>query len=169
MNIRLLLLAATLAGGTAAATPAMAADPGTLNRAETLREKPFADAKSVAALATGAKVDILTRNGGWYQVKSGTKTGWVRMLSVRRAAATSSASVTGIAGVASGRTGTGKVVTTTGVRGLGDGELTAAAFNETQIAQAEKYRVTRKDADAFAKQGGLVAIDAPALPAPKKK
>lgn len=164
MKIRILLAIAALAAGVA-----QAADPGTLSRAESLREKPFADAKVLAPLASGAKVDIVSRNGGWYQVKSGTKTGWVRMLSVRRATATKTTSVAGVAGVASGRTGTGAVVTTTGVRGLDSGELTAATFDEVQVAQAEKYRVTGADAAAFAKQGGLVAIDAPALPAPKKK
>lgn len=164
MKFRILLAAVALAAGAA-----HAADPGTLSRAESLREKPFADAKVVVPIARGAKVDIVSRSGGWYQVKSGTRTGWVRMLSVRRAAATTSTSVAGVAGVASGRTGTGAVVTTTGVRGLDSGELDAAKFDEVQIAAAEKLRVSRADAEAFAKKGGLVVIDAPALPAPKKK
>lgn len=163
MKIRILLAATLLAAG-----QAYAADPATLSRADSLREKPFADAKVVAPLAAGTKVDVVTRDGGWYQVKSGKKTGWVRMLSVRRSGGASGASVAGIAGVASGRSGTGKVVTTTGVRGLGDGDLGAAAFNAEQVAQAEKYRVARNDADSFAKQGGLAVIDAPALPAPGK-
>lgn len=156
------------AGLLLAAGGAHAADPGMLVRAESLRDKPFADAKVIAPAAAGAKVSIVTRSGGWYQITAGGKTGWVRMLSVRRSTSTTGTSVAGIAGVASGRTGTGAVVTTTGVRGLGDGELAAAPFNEAQIAQAEKYRVARKDADAFAKQGGLTAIAAPSLPDPKK-
>ncbi|MFZ5755893.1 MAG: SH3 domain-containing protein [Pseudomonadota bacterium] len=156
-------LAALLAGA------AHAADPGTLTRAESLRDKPFADAKVLAPVASGAKVDIVKREGGWYQITAAGKTGWVRMLSVRRSAAATGTTAAGIAGVASGRTGTGKVVATTGVRGLDNGELDTAAFSEVQIAQAEKYRVKPADAAAFAKQGGLVTVDAPSLPDPDKK
>lgn len=168
MKLRLLFTAAALAVGTTGAGLALAADPGTLSRAESLREKPFADAKVLAPAAAGAKVDIVKREGGWYQITTGGKTGWVRMLSVRRSGAATT-SVAGIAGVASGRTGTGKVVTTTGVRGLDNGELGSAEFSEEQIAKAEKFRVKTADAAAFAKQGGLVVIDAPALADPDKK
>lgn len=159
-----------LAAVSLASSVALAADPGTLTKAETLRAKPFADAAAVTALASGAKVDIVTRNGAWYQVKAGTKTGWVRMLSVRRGATTASgSSIAGIANVASGRTGTGKVTTTTGVRGLDEQELDTATFDEAQIKKAEAYRVSRKDADAFAKLGKLTLRDVQPLPAPVKK
>lgn len=139
---------------------------GTLTRAESLREKPFADARVLAPAAAGAKVDVLVREGGWYQVKAGTKTGWVRMLSVRRSTAATTTAA-GIAGVASGRTGTGKVVSTTGVRGLDSAELATATFNEEQVAKAEKNRVNRKDAEAFAKAGKLTVRDVAPLPAPQ--
>lgn len=153
----------------ASASAALAADTGTLTRADAVRSKPFADAAVVVQLKSGVKVDIVSRNGGWYQVKSGGKTGWVRMLSVRRAAATSGSAVTGIAGVASGRTGTGKVTTTTGVRGLDEAELKAATFDEAQVKKAEGYRVSRKEADAFAKEGKLVRANVKPLPTPAKK
>lgn len=146
----------------------LAADTGTLTRAETLRLKPFADAKAVAPAASGSKVVIVSRNGGWYQVKAGSKTGWVRMLSVRRSAAASS-SITGIAAVASGRAGTGKVTTTTGVRGLDSAELATATFDEAQIAKAETYRVDRKSADGFAKAAKLTVRKVQPLPAPVQK
>lgn len=157
-----LLLA--LAGGTV-----LAADPGTLSRAESLREKPFADAKVLAPLASGAKVSILARNGGWYQVKAGTRTGWVRMLSVRRTTAPAGSSVAGLASVASGRAGTGTISTTTGVRGLDAEELKTATFNEERIKKAEGFRVSRAAAAAFAKEGKLTVRDAKPLPAPEKK
>lgn len=165
-KISRLLCALGLATSTAMAT---AADSGTLTRAETLRDKPFADAKAVTTAASGAKVDIVTRNGAWYQVKTAGKTGWVRMLSVRRSAAASGSSITGLANVASGRTGTGKVTTTTGVRGLDSEDLAAASFDEAQTAKAEGFRVSRKDADAFARQGKLTLRDVQPLPAPAKK
>lgn len=164
----LMTVSLTLVAGMAGSV-AIAAETGTLTRAETLRIKPFADAKAVVQAKAGAKVDIVTRNGGWYQVKSAGKTGWVRMLSVRRSAATSGSSIAGLAGVASGRTGTGTVTTTTGVRGLDTEELKAATFDEAQVARAESYRVSRKDAEAYAKLAKLTTRNAAPLPAPVKK
>lgn len=155
------------ASTTAAAPAPSGKDPGTLLRAESLRERPAADAPELAQLAAGSSVNIVTREGGWYQVAAAGKTGWVRMLSVRRSEAAST-SVAGIAGIASGRTGTGKVVTTTGVRGLDSGDLQAATFDEARIAKAESLRVSKSDAAAFAKAGGLVTQDVAALPAPAK-
>lgn len=162
-ELRRALLALLLA---APAGAALAVETGTLTRAESLREKPFADAKIVSAAASGARVDILVRNGGWYQVKAAGKTGWVRMLSVRRSTTTTGSSVSGLASVASGRTGTGTVTTTTGVRGLDAEKLTAATFDGKQVAKAETYRVARKDAVAFAGQAKLELRDVQPLPAP---
>lgn len=159
-----------LAAGLLLALPlaALAADPATLSRADALRNKPFADAREVGKLASGAKVDIIARNGGWYQVKAGSKTGWVRMLSVRRATAIGS-NIAGLATVASGRAGTGTVSTTTGVRGLDSEDLATATFNEAQVAKAEGYRVSRADAEAFARAGKLAVQKIEPLPAPVKK
>lgn len=162
-GLSLAAFAALLVAGTA-----FGAETGTLSRAESLREKPFADAKVTAPVASGAKVEILGRDGGWYQVKSGTATGWVRLLSVRRATATTSTTA-GLASVASGRTATGGVVTTTGVRGLDNAELKTAAFDATQVTAAEKNRVSAKDALAFAAQGKLQAQKVEMLPEPAKK
>ncbi|MES2918712.1 MAG: SH3 domain-containing protein [Pseudomonadota bacterium] len=144
----------------------LAADPGALSRADSLRATPFADGKVVAPLASGAKVDILKRQGGWYQVKAGTRTGWVRMLSVRRATAAAGSDIKGLASVASGRAGTGTVSTTTGVRGLDAQDLATAEFNEEQVAKAETYRASAATATAFAKAGKLVVRDVPPLPDP---
>lgn len=153
-----------------AASPlALAADPATMSRADSLRATPFADGKVVAPLAAGAKLDIVTRQGGWYQVKAGGKTGWVRMLSVRRAQAATGSNLKGLASVASGRAGTGTVSTTTGVRGLDAQELATAEFNEAEVAQAEKYRTGAATAAAFAKAGKLVVRDVQPLPAPAKQ
>lgn len=162
LSIAILLSAALGAGAAAAAT-----DPGTLTRAESLRAKPFADAKLVAPAAAGSKVEIIGRNGGWYQVKAGRHTGWVRMLSVRRSAAPTT-SAQGIAAVASGRTGTGTVVTTTGVRGLDAQALATAAYDADQVARAEALRIGRREAEDFARTGGLQPRDVANLPAPRK-
>ena len=107
---------------------ALSGDAGTALKSDTLRAEPFADAKTVGSLAKNESIDILLKKGAWLQVKTKKSTGWVRLLSVKRGGATSSNQVGGIASVASGRAGTGKVVSTTGIRGLSAEELKTAKF-----------------------------------------
>jgi len=106
------------------------------------------------------KVEILKKDGGWLKVKSGKGSGWVRMLSIRRGVAvkgSSSNELSGLAGLASGRAGTGKVVATTGIRGLNEEELKAAQFDEKEIKLAESYLTSRAEAETFAARGKLSA------------
>ncbi|MDD4910971.1 MAG: SH3 domain-containing protein [Sideroxydans sp.] len=137
---------------------ASAGEVGTMAKADALRAEPFSDAKTLKAFAAGEKLDILLKQGGWYKVKSGKLSGWVRMLSVSKGDAkkgTSTAS--GLLALSSGRAGTGKVVATTGVRGLNDEELKAAKFDEAELKRAEANASSKADAAKFAKQGKLVA------------
>ncbi len=144
------------------------AETGTLVKSDTLRAEPFGDAKTVMALSAGAKVNILKKDGGWLQVKSGKKTGWVRMLSVRTgAAAAKPGAAAGVLSLASGRAGTGKVVATTGIRGLNEEELKAAKFNEAELKLAESYATSRAEATMFASQAKLAPRVVDYLPAPK--
>jgi hypothetical protein len=133
----------------------LAGDAGVAIKADTLRKEPFADAKTVGNLAKNDSVEILTKKGAWLQVKSKKSTGWVRLLSVKRGGASSSGSA--ISDVASGRTGTGKVVSTTGIRGLSAEELKAAKFNEEEMKQMESYQTSAADAKSYAAAGGLSA------------
>lgn len=145
---------------------AMAGESGTALKADALRAEPFGDAKTVATLATGDKVDILKKNGGWLQVKSAKGKGWVRMLSIRKGdAKKGSGEAAGLLGLASGRAGTGKVVATTGIRGLNEEDLRAAKFNEQEVHLAESYAVKKADAKKFAAQGKLAARPFNYLPA----
>ncbi len=150
-----------------ALSPARAVETGTLIKADTLRAEPFGDAKAVVTLATGVKVDILQKNGGWLQVKSAKGKGWVRMLSVRRATAAKPSGATGVLALASGRAGTGKVVATTGIRGLNEEELKTASYNEAELKLAESYATKAADARTFAKQGKLTARSVGYLPNPQ--
>ncbi len=134
---------------------ALSGDAGTALKSDTLRAEPFADAKTVGSLAKNESIDILLKKGAWLQVKTKKSTGWVRLLSVKRGGATSSNQVGGIASVASGRAGTGKVVSTTGIRGLSAEELKTAKFNETEIVKLESYTASANDGQQFAKAGGL--------------
>ena len=142
------------------------AEPATMSRADNLYEKPFTDARVVGKLTAGLAVEVQKREGAWYQVKAGGKAGWVKMLSVRRTAAAAVASSGSLSKVATGRAGTGQIVTTTGVRGLGEEQLRPAPFSEAAVAAAERFRVDSTEAERGARQAGLAPRAVPALPAP---
>ena len=138
-------------------------EAGTVLKADTLRATPFADAKSVGTISKNDTVDILAKKGAWLQLKTKKSTGWVRLLSVKRGGVSSSNQVKGLADVASGRAGTGKVVSTTGIRGLSAEELKTAQFNETEMKKLESYTLTPNEGQKFATAGGLTASKIPYL------
>ncbi len=133
-----------------------AAESGTLLKADELKAEPFLDAKTVKNLAAGEKVEIVSKDGGWFKVKAGKSAGWVRMLSIRKGdAKQGGGDASGLLAMTSGRAGTGKVVATTGIRGLNEEELKAAKFDAAEIQLAESYAVKKADAQQFAAQGKL--------------
>ena len=142
------------------------AEPAVMSKADSLYEKPFADAKVLGKFAAGQAVDVQKREGAWYQVKAAGKLGWMRMLSVRRTAPAAAASAGSLTQVATGRAGTGQIVATTGVRGLGEETLKEAPFSEAAVAAAEKYRVKPAEAEKLARAQGLAPRQVPPLPAP---
>ncbi|HEU0188304.1 MAG TPA: SH3 domain-containing protein [Gallionellaceae bacterium] len=145
-----------------------AAESGAAIKGDDLKAEPFRDAKTVATLAAGDKVNILKKDGGWLQVDSAKGKGWVRMLSIRKGdARKGSGDASGLLALSSGRAGTGKVVATTGIRGLNEEELKAAKFNEEELKRAESYASGKSEAAGFAAQGKLVARSFDYLPAPK--
>ena len=148
------------------------AEEGTLLKAEELRQKPFKDARVLASVARGARVDIVKKEGAWVQVDSGGQRGWVRLLSVRRGEASRTgtrAEASSLSRMATGRAGTGKVVATTGIRGLSEGDLQQARFSEDEVKRLETLGVSRADAQKFARQGRLEARSIAYLPAPEDK
>lgn len=150
------------------AQAAWAAESGSMMKDDELKAEPFRDAKILKALKEGEKISIVSKNGGWYKIKAGKSGGWVRMLSVRKGDAKKGASAaSGLLALTSGRAATGKVVATTGIRGLNEEELKAASFNAQEVQLAESYAVKKDDAKKFAAQGKLKARPFDYLPAPK--
>lgn len=150
--ILILLVLSLLAQPTLAATEA-----GSAIKVDEIKAEPFRDAKSVGTLAVGAPVQIVKRDGAWLQISS-PKKGWVKMLSIKKGgAAASGATLTGVAALASGRAGTGKIVSTTGIRGLNEENLKNAKFNEKEVKSAEAFTVSRVAADKFGAQSKLKA------------
>ena len=151
-------MAALLATFLLAAGTAVAGEGGTSLKADDLKAEPFRDAKTVGSLTAGDTVEILKKQGGWFQVKSAKGSGWVRMLSVRRGEARKGGGdAAGVLGLASGRAGTGHVVATTGIRGISEEDLKAAKYNELELKKAESFAATQADARKFAVEGKLVA------------
>jgi hypothetical protein len=136
---------------------AFAGEAGSALKGTEIRAEPYRDAKQVGSLASGDKVEILRREGGWYEVKSSKGSGWVHMLNIRRGDATKrSIDAQGIVGLATGRGGTGQVVATTGVRGLTEEELKKAKFNESELKKVESFTATEKEVRKFATEAKLV-------------
>jgi hypothetical protein len=150
---------------------AHAQDTGTALKADDIKAEPFKDAKTVGQIAKGDRLAITGRQSGWLQIAAGSRKGWVRMLSVKRGAAgqkDAAKELGGVAGLATGRAGTGEVVSSTGVRGLDEADLKGAKFDEAQVASAESHAVSGAQAKAFAEQAKLAPQSVAFLPEPKK-
>lgn len=140
-----------------------ATEAGSALKADEIKAEPFRDAKAVGSLKAGEGVQIVKRDGAWLQI-SAPKKGWVKMLSIRKGgAAAAGASLSGVAALASGRAGTGKIVSTTGIRGLNEEELKNATFNEQEVHALEAYLVSKSEAEKFAAKGKLKARQVPYL------
>jgi hypothetical protein len=150
-------------------TPALAQDSGVALKSDDIKTEPFKDAATVGSLKKGDTVSILKKQSGWLQIAAGAVTGWVRVLSVRKGTANGSAAseIAGVAGVATGRAGTGQVVSTTGVRGLGEEDLKGAKFNEAELKKAEAAAIKADAARQFASKGELAPRSVDWLPAPQ--
>jgi uncharacterized protein YgiM (DUF1202 family) len=156
----------TIAGGVAAVVvaacllstgPALAATAGTVLKNDEIKSEPFRDAKVVGSVAPGDKVEILDQRGGWFQVNVARGRGWIRMLSVRRGEARKrGGDAADVFALATGRTGTGGVVATSGIRGLGEEDLKAARYSADELKKLESQATTPAEARKFAAEGPLV-------------
>lgn len=140
-----------------------ATEAGSAIKTDEIKAEPFRDAKAVGSVKAGDPVQIVKRDGAWLQIAS-PKKGWVKMLSIRKGgAAATKASLSGVAALASGRAGTGKIVSTTGIRGLNEEELKNAKFDEKEVKTVESYTVSKSEAAKFGAQGKLKARQVPYL------
>lgn len=163
-----LILISALALPCALPYTVLGADMGTALKTDSLRAEPFADAKTAGNINRGDTLQILTKQGAWLKVKSKKNAGWVRILSVKRGAASSTtSSASDVLSMASGRAGTGNVVATTGVRGLSSEDLKSAKFNESEVKLMESQAQTSAQAREFAANGRLKSVSMSYLPAPK--
>jgi hypothetical protein len=141
---------------------AYAAERGNVIRPGQLKAQPFIDAATAADVAANQSVTILARRGGWVQVESNGKQGWLRMLNVRleaNAAAQSAAAAAkpkaGVSPASLFRTGSSRTTVTTGVKGIGEEDIQKAAPDPVQLAALATLAVPDSEAAANAQQSGL--------------
>jgi hypothetical protein len=152
-----------------ACVQAQASETANTVRATDLKDKPFSDAQTLDNLAQQLRVEIIAHKGSWSQVKANGKTGWVKMLSLRLAAASQKTGDTGfktLFNVAS--TGGSGSTMTTGVRGLSEEKLHNPQPNPQALEEMHTLAVSKAEAQQFARAGNLAAGQMDYLPAPAK-
>lgn len=152
------LLAKSLLGGLLLASAITAqADSGQTTVTTELKQAPNASSTTVSQLAAGQAVQIGTRQGAWYQVKTAQGEGWVRMLNVRLSGSArgGESALSGLSALA--QASRSNTTVATGVRGLSRENLQAAQENPAEVARMNQYQVSAEEARQFAQAGGLPA------------
>jgi len=121
-------------------------------KADDLRVAPELNAVVLQRIDKGVRVRLLTSQGGWSQISSGGKAGWVRILSVSR---TENDSLDYSDLGALGKTPQGKVVAVAGTRGLDEAQLRLASYNAAEVELLHTYAMSRIAAEQFAQAAGL--------------
>jgi len=141
----------------------LALDTGTTVVTTVLRQTPEYTAAVLGTLPRGTPLQILKRDGSWFQVRPAGKDasgGWVRMFDIRLQAARKSSRGGGLSRLFSffrrDRGAPRKGVTSTiGIRGLGASDLQTARPNRRELARMDAYRSSGPRAIGFAVQGRL--------------
>jgi hypothetical protein len=161
---------AATASKTADAPAKMAPTPATVIKDTELKEKPFVDAKTIKRLPARTPVAIVDRSGGWVRVTSGGQQGWVRLLHVSSQPSaqggSSAQELEAAAKIATGRAGSGNIVSTTGIRGLNEEQLSKAQPNPAELKRLESYGISKEQAAAYARANKLERRQIPYPPAP---
>src|SRR5262249_1548220 len=153
----------------AVTTVVYAADGAVAIKADDIKSEPFKDADTVGHLSKGDSVQIVSKKGGWLQIKASAGSGWVRMVHVKRgtgAGSSAASELGGVAAMSTGRAGTGQITSATGVRGLGEEDLKAAKFDAAELARAQGNAVSEGVANQFATAGKLASQNIAFLPEP---
>lgn len=149
-----------------AVAPAVAAS-GVMLKDEDLRAGATTGAASIGRVDKGAAVEIVGRKGGWTEISTGGRKGWVRILSVRASTSGGSADLSGLIQAGSQRADSGRVVATAGLRGLNEEELKSARFDAGELMRLDRYQHDRAAAEQYARAVGLRHRDLDYLPAPQ--
>lgn len=144
---------------------AEAAEKGLVIRAGDLMTQPFVDAAKSGPVAPGQPVTIIERRGGWANVESNGRSGWIRLLNVRlepRPAASTPAQrssgppASAIANpISLLRTGSSRRTVTTGVKGMDEEDIRNASPDPVQLQLLGTLGVDAATARAHAQKSNL--------------
>ena len=116
-----------------------------------LLEDPSRDGNEIRTLEVGAPVEVTDKQGLWASVNADGDSGWVRRLHVSETLPeVNSASSGSLAGLVTGRQGSGNVVTTSAARGLDAEELRSATFDKEELDDMLALEVSDRQAKRFA-------------------
>lgn len=121
-----------------------------VSRDTSLFSKPFKDADTITSLSAQTAIIILKRKGGWYEIKTDTQQGWVRLTHVRlakkeRAQQDADNNVGEIlSGLATGREKSDQSTTATAVKGLSEEELRNAKPDVDALNALDNFAVDEK-------------------------
>lgn len=167
---RLIVLCAAIGALCLASVPALAGQTAFTVRPTALKDRHYSDAKTLLTLPQDARVEIIGRHGSWNHVKTGGRTGWVKMLSLRLGSAFTgyNNSDNGFRTLFNVAANGGNAATTTGVRGLSEAKLLHPHPAPQQLQQMHRLQVGAAEAERFAKHGKLVTQQMGYLPTPAK-
>lgn len=142
----------------APAATAWANEAAITARAVDLKKTPYTDAETLASLPEETRVEIISRQGAWNQVKDGeARQGWVKMLSLRIDPGTEKKS--GESGLGAlfnvARSGSSGSTVATGVRGLSEKDLRNAQPNFKELERLQHLTASTAEARLFAAQAKL--------------
>lgn len=141
------------------------AETAKLRAPVSLLATPSTSAAPTGAAKAGVTVQILDRRGFWAKVSVGGTSGWVKLSALSLASASSGRE---IASLASGRSGQGNVVSTSGGRGLDNGaDLTKGTPNPAAVSALSGLAVSPEEAERYARAGRLVTRPLAYTKAPK--
>jgi hypothetical protein len=144
-----------------------AAEKALVIRAGDLKATPFIDGLNADKVAANQSVNIVKRQGGWVQVETGGKVGWLRLLNVRMAQATVTPDTSRPAAATQLptnnlsarssllRTGSSGKTVTTGIKGLDEENIRTASVDSAQVVALAALAVAPAQATANAKASGL--------------
>lgn len=122
-----------------------------------LLSQPAPDAAVVTELPKAAEIQVLTRQGGWYQVAPATQPqGWVRLFAVQLSKAIfrpDNQPLTDLTGLV--LPGHNQVTSSTGVRGLDKVAIETAKADFNALISLQAFQQRPATAQAFAIEGGL--------------
>jgi hypothetical protein len=158
---------AVLAFGLLLSGTAMAQEQAFANRATELKDRPALEARTIAPVADGTAVKVVSRQGGWTQVEVGTQKGWIRVFHLRFPSTVVQSSsgggalsgLTSVFGFGVSKRGpeTSKVATI-GIRGLTPEDFQSSSPDAAALKKLQSYRSDKSSAERFAKEAKLAPV-----------